>query len=65
MVFEELGQQYLQENELVFTKPKQQYFKGNEVLLDKGGLKAILSCSTAPRIFFVLVPKCIYLVPTC
>ena len=45
----ELGEQHLQENKFVLTKPKQQYFKG--VLLDKGGLKAILSHSTAPRIF--------------
>lgn len=51
MVYEELGEQHLQEHEFVLTKPKQQYFKGNEALLDKDGLKAILSCSIAPRIF--------------
>lgn len=41
MVYEQLGQQHLQENEFGLTKRQQQYFKGNEALLDEGGLKAV------------------------
>lgn len=55
MVYEELGQQHLQENEFVFIKPKQPYFKGNEVQLDEGGLNVLFYHVQQPQGFFLFL----------